>query len=179
MTARRTLCVLAVLACGAAAQAHRLDEYLHSTTIRIAPGRIALHVRLVPGVEMARQAWRAMDRDGDGELSPVEQQTYARQVLDDLAVSVDGRLLDLGIVNWSFPTQADNERGVGQVSLGLDAQCACGAGPHRLRVVARRRPLPSVYLVNTLVPADSAIRIDGQRRNADQTVYDLDFTRAE
>lgn len=166
-------CALALVP--AQAQAHRLDEYLQAATLRLAADRVAVHLRLVPGAEVARQLWDGMDRDGDGQLSPAEQQAYARRVMDDLALEVDGHPAPLALVTWSFPTRADMAQGIGQISLGLDAPLAGRPGAHRLRLVSRHRPAPSVYLVNTLVPADGAIRITGQRRSVDQAAYDLDF----
>jgi len=168
-------CAVALALVPASAHAHRLDEYLQAATLRLAADRVAVHLRLVPGADVARLLWDGMDRDGDGRLSPAEQQAYARRVMDDVALEVDGHPAPLTLVTWSFPTRADMAQGVGQISLGLDAPLAGTPGVHRLRLVSRHRPAPSVYLVNTLAPADGAIRITGQRRSVDQAAYDLDF----
>lgn len=159
----------------APASAHRLDEYLQSATVRIVPGQVALHLRLVPGVGVARQVWDAIDADRDGALSVAERQAYALLVAHDLALSVDGVTLPLAVASGAFPERADIERGAGQISLGLQAPLAAGAGPHRLRLVSRHWRGAAVYLVNALVPADGTLRVLGQRRSADQSDYELDF----
>jgi hypothetical protein len=178
MKLRACACALLLAALCAPAAAHRLDEYLQSTTIRVTADAVSLHVRLVPGVEVAQDVWNSIDTDRSGTLSAAEQQAYARAVLADLALTIDGRDSGPAIVNWSFPSQADIRKGVGQISLGMHAQAPAADGPHHLRLVSRHRPAMSVYLVNTLLPADGTIRITGQQRNADQTRYDLDFTRS-
>jgi hypothetical protein len=170
------LCTLLLACLLVPAHAHRLDEYLQSTTIRIAPGRVALHLRLVPGVDVARQVWDGIDRDADGSLSNAEQQAYVTRVLHDLALTVDGNPAVLSVVTWSFPARADLSKGSSQISLGLDTQMTTGAGTHRLRLVSKHRPAPSVYIVNTLVPVDDGIRVTGQRRSADQAEYEVDLT---
>jgi hypothetical protein len=174
MMLRDGLCLL-LAALAVPAQAHRLDEYLQSATLRLAPDRVALHLRLVPGVEVAQQVWDSMDTDRNGDLSPAEQQAYARQVLGDLSLSIDGRDTGLEMLRWSFPTRAEIGKGVGQISLSLEARLVPGDGVHRLRLVTRHRPAISAYLVNTLLPVDRGIRITGQQRSADQTDYRVDF----
>jgi len=175
MTPRRHLCVLLALAACTAAQAHRLDEYLQSTTIRVTADKVAVHLRLVPGVGVAGQLWQAIDADGSGELSEAERQAYVARVLNDLSLTVDGRAAAMEIVNVSFPSQADAMRGLGQIGLSLGTAVASKAGPHHLHFASRHRPVASVYLVNTLLPVDAALRITGQQRSADQAVYDLDY----
>jgi hypothetical protein len=178
MTPRARACALLLAALCAPAAAHRLDEYLQSTTVRVTADAVSLHVRLVPGVEVAQDVWNSIDTDRSGDLSAAEQQAYARAVLADLALTIDGQESGLAVVNWSFPTRAEIGKGVGQISLGMQAQAPPADGPHHLRLVARHRSAISVYLVNTLQPSDGTIRVTGQQRSADQARYDLDFTRS-
>jgi hypothetical protein len=175
MTRRRLGCAVLALAAYAPAHAHRLDEYLQSATIRILPDGVAIHLRLVPGVEVAEQIWSAIDADRSGELSPAEQQAYARRVAGDLTLTVDGREAMLDVESASFPSHADTVKGVGQISLGLHARLELADGDHRLQLVSTHRPASSVYLVNTLLPAEGGIDIGGQQRSSDQTRYELRF----
>lgn len=172
----RRVCVLLALVSCATVQAHRLDEYLQSTTVRVTAGRVFLHLRMVPGVAVATQLWQSVDSNGDGDLAASEQQAYAERVVNDLSVQVDDRDLPLEIVHLSFPSHADAVRGMAQISLSLEAATTGLTGAHHLRFVSRHRPVPSVYLVNALLPVDDTIRISGQRHSADQSAYDLDFS---
>lgn len=177
MTLRQVLAALLLTWESGAADAHRLDEYLQSTTLRVEPDRVALYVRLVPGVEVARQVWETIDTDRSGELSRGEQEAYANQVLRDLALSIDGKPKALEIIGWSFPAQPSMIQGMGQISLNLHAEAAISPGPHRLHVETRHLRALSTYLVNTLVPVDREIRITGQQRSVDQAMYDLQIER--
>lgn len=169
-------CLALLCLCCAQVQAHRLDEYLQAATVAMAADGVSLRLRLSPGQAVAHKVWAAMDADGDGELSAAEQQAYARLVVDGLTLAVDGRPLALSLVDWSFPARADIERGLGETILNLHAALSVADGPHQLHFASPSRHDISVHMVNTLQPSDGALRITGQRRSADQAVYDLDFT---
>src|SRR5262249_5569526 len=79
-----------LLAIGAPAFPHRLDEYLQATTISVEKDRVRAEVRLTPGVAVLPVVLARVDRDGDGVLSTVEQRAYAQRVLRDLSLAVDG-----------------------------------------------------------------------------------------
>jgi hypothetical protein len=175
MSLRRLACAVLAAAVSAPAPAHRLDEYLQSATIRVAPDGVTIHLRLVPGVEVSERIWAVIDTDRSGELSAAEQQAYARRVAGDLALNVDGRETMLDVESMSFPSHADTVKGVGQISLGLHARLDLAGGDHRLQFVSNHRPASSVYLVNTLLPAEGGIDISGQQRSPDQTRYELRF----
>lgn len=178
MTRRGTfLCALLLASTAGPAQAHRLDEYLQATIIRVTNDGVDLYLRLVPGVDVAPQVWNSIDTDGNGALSPAEQQAYAEQVRDDLTLCIDGREARLEIAGSAFPAKEDVSKGVGQISLRLQSHALETAGTHHLHFASRHAPAMSVYLVNTLVPADQAISVGNQQRSVDQAVYDMDFTR--
>lgn len=167
----------ALIALAAPAQAHRLDEFLQSATIRVTPDRVALYLRLVPGENVAQQVWEGIDTDRDGQLSAAEQGAYVRQVLADTTLTIDGRPVDLETLAAWFPARADVEKGIGQISLSLQAPWVLASGAHRLQLVSGHRRALSVYLVNTLVPVERELHITGQQRSVDQTHYVLDFQR--
>jgi hypothetical protein len=175
MSLRRLACAVLAAAVSAPAPAHRLDEYLQSATIRVAPDGVTIHLRLVPGVEVAERIWAAIDTDRSGELSAAERQAYARLVASELALTVDGRQAVLDVESQSFPSHEDTVKGAGQISLDLHARTGIADGAHRLRFVSSHRPAPSVYLVNTLLPAAGGLEIRAQLRSRDQASYALDF----
>lgn len=176
---RRFLCALAAGGCCLPAHAHRLDEYLQAVTVKVADDGIALYVRLLPGVDVARAVWAGIDTDGNGELSPAEQAAHARQVVADLALQVDGRQVRPVIASQSYPAWKDASQGLGQISLALQAGPAPGAGAHHLHLVLGHRRDIAVYLVNVLLPMHPDVQITGQQHSADQAVFDLDFTRRQ
>lgn len=171
------LCLL--MGTSALSQAHRLDELLQSTTVRVLPDRVALHVRLDPGTAVAQQVWDGIDQDHDGALSGAEQQAYVARLLADLSLAIDGRSAALEVISAGFPSQPDVLKGIGRISVSLQAPWILDQGAHRLRLVSRHQRAISAYLVNTLVPDDPAIRITAQQRSADQREYDLDFTSGD
>lgn len=155
--------------------AHRLDELLQSATLRVTPERIALHLRLVPGVNVAQQIWENIDLDHDGDISLAEQQAYVRQVLADTALRIDGKSVAPQVVAAWFPGEPDVKKGTGQISLSLQVLHVFAKGAHTVELTLRHRRAFSVYLVNALAPVDDDIQITSQRRSADQADYELNF----
>jgi hypothetical protein len=174
---RRLLaCLLCAFAFQATAAAHVLDEYVQAAQIALAPGGVRVELRLTPGVEMADRIFAMLDVDGDGQISSAEEQAYARRVLQDIALEVDGRRVPLALTGVEFPSRREMNEGVGAIRLDLAAEAALGtAGEHRLSFRNDHLPELSFYLVNTLVPATDAIKINGQQRDALQRRFQVEF----
>jgi hypothetical protein len=68
--------------------------------------------------------------------------------------------------------------GLRAIRLHFAAAVPATAGPHRLELSNRHQPKYSAYVVNSVQPEDKSIRIAGQRRNRDQSVYRLDYVQA-
>ena len=79
-----------LMALPAPAYGHRLDEYLQATILSVDTDRVEGSMRLVPGVAVGSGVIARIDTDGDGLISATEELAYARRVLGDLALSVDG-----------------------------------------------------------------------------------------
>ncbi|HEX4808571.1 MAG TPA: HupE/UreJ family protein [Bryobacteraceae bacterium] len=109
--------VVAILSLGVPVFAHRLDEYLQAMIVAIEQGQIHASMRLVPGVAVSSAVIAAIDSDGDGIFSHAEQQTYAREVLGDLTLSVDGHALKPWLRAVSFPAPADMKEGLGEIHI--------------------------------------------------------------
>ena len=177
--ARRAAAAAALLLFGAApASAHRLDEYLQATTISVQKDHITAQLRLTPGVAVFPAAFAAMDADGDGVLSAAEQRAYAEVVLRDLSLTLDGVPLRPRLVAATFPTAEAMREGLGEIQIEFDAAVPAGGADRRLTFENRHQRRIAVYLVNALVPRDPDIRIVGQDRNDEQSVYRLDYTQA-
>ncbi len=156
--------------------AHRLDEYLQATLISVTPDHVTLEVNLTPGVEVFERVAAPIDTNHDGQLSAREQDDYARRVMGDVALAVDGRPSELALIESRFPSLEDMRAGVGTIQLKLRAPAAAvtGAGGHQLIFRNRHQNAASVYLMNALVPL-GRIEILGQHRDNLQTEIRIDY----
>jgi hypothetical protein len=176
---RLLFCLLCACAIRITAPAHVLDQYLQVAQIALAPGGARVELRLTPGVQVADRIFALIDADGDGHISSAEEQAYARRVLQDVALEVDGRRAPLALTGVQFPSRREMNEGVGAIRLGLAAEAALGAaGEHQLSFRNDHLPELGVYLVNALVPATSEIKISGQARDPLQREMRLNFHSA-
>jgi hypothetical protein len=157
------------------AHAHRLDEYLQATTLSVARDRVRGQLRLAPGVAVAPDVLAHIDSNADGVLSASEQRAYAERALADLSLAVDGARVRPRLVAWRYADVAQMRDGMGEIVIDFEGDVPPGGGGRRLTFENRHLPRISVYLVNALVPADTAIEITAQRRNYTQSSYRLDY----
>jgi hypothetical protein len=61
----------------ATAAAHRLDEYLQTTRLALAPDGVVVALDLTPGGDVVSGVLAPIDCDGDRRLSSVEGRSYA------------------------------------------------------------------------------------------------------
>jgi hypothetical protein len=165
--------------CPVPADAHRLDEYLQATRLSIDRERLRLEIDLTAGISVAGQVFTSIDTDHDGQVSIVEREAYAREVLRSIALSIDGRPTPIVLEDSEFPEIRDMSLGVGTIRLRATAtvpSAAAAVGHHTVSYANNHRPLASVYLVNALVPADSRIEIGQQRRDVAQRVLMLEYS---
>jgi hypothetical protein len=168
--------VLCAFAFQATAAAHVLDEYVQAAQIALAPEGVRVELRLTPGVEVADRVFALIDSDGDGKISPSEEQAYARRVTRDIALEVDGRRAPLALTAVEFPSRREMQEGTAAIRLDLAAETDLrSAGEHRLSFRNYHLPELSDYLANVLVPATDAIKISGQQRDALQHELQVDF----
>jgi hypothetical protein len=171
--------LIALLSFGVPALAHRLDEYLQAMIVSVEQTQIEVSMRLSPGVAVSSAVIAAIDSNGDGVFSEAEQQTYAREVLGDLTLSVDGHALKPRLQEVSFPAPADIKEGLGEIHIEFDADLPAGA-PHRTLVIENHHePRISFYLMNSLVPQDRNISVIAQSRNQNQSYFRLDYAQAK
>ena len=174
---RLLACFLCTLAFQATAVAHVVDEYLQQAQIALAPGGARVELRLIPGVQVADRVMAMIDVDDDGRISPAEEQAYARRVLQDIALEVDGRRAPLKLTGIHFPAWREMNEGNGAIRLDLtvDAAALGTAGEHQLSFRNDHMPELGAYLANALVPATSEIKISGQERDPLQREMRLSF----
>ena len=175
MKARVAAVVTILLLVATPAFAHRLDEYLQATLISVERDRVHAQIRLAPGVNVFPFVFSGIDTNADSVLSADEQRRYAERVLGDLSLAIDGAPLPLTLAAWRYASLQDLQEGLGEIRIDFEAVVPSGSSNRRLTFENRHQRRISVYLVNSLVPSDPAVRIAGQSRNDDQSLYRLDF----
>jgi hypothetical protein len=168
------LVALALLS-GKSACAHRIDEYLQATILSLQADRVQASMRLIPGILVSPSVIAAIDSNGDGVLSQVEQRAYAQRVLGDLSITINGKNVQPKLISWSFPQPQQMRDGIGEIRIEYSVDLPSG-GAHRTLVLANHHlSRTSVYLMNVLVPQDRNIRLLAQKRNEQQSLYELDY----
>lgn len=170
--------VAAILAALAApAQAHALDEYLQAVLVGVEKDRVSLSMRLVPGVAVWPDVLRGMDGNADGNISVAERLSYPARVRSDLHLSLDGKRLPLRVISADIPEPELLQDGVGQMRIEFIADLPPGPARRRLVLENRHQSRIGAYLVNSLASRDPDIRLGTQRRNENQSFYQLDYAQ--
>ena len=168
-----------VLCAGAPGFAHRLDEYHQATMFSVEKDRIEAEMRLTPGVAVFPLVLASIDADADGRISDAEQSAYAERVLRDLSLMIDNDRLRLTLVSVKFATIEEMREGRGEIQLAFRASVPPGGPNRRLTFKNHHQIGMAAWLVNSLVPRDPKIRLLAQKRNQDQSVYQLDYVQDE
>ena len=143
-----------VLLCGpTSALAHRVDEYLQAAMFNVERDHVNLDLHLTPGIEVFAKVLAAVDLDGDGEISPASNGTYAEEVRRDLSLSIDGSPAPLKLRSVTFPALAEMKQGLGEIVLDFESADDPGRPARRLVFENHHLAAISVYLVNCLLPA--------------------------
>jgi hypothetical protein len=167
-----------LLAVASPAFAHRVDEYLQATTISVEKGRIALQLRLAPGIEVFPKVLALIDTDRDGAVAEAELRAYAERLATELTLSVDGTRLPLRLVSSRMEALEALQDGRGTIEVAFDAVVPRGGVNRRLVFENHHQRVMAEYLVNGLVPRDPDIRLGAQQRSFDQSMYRLDYAQA-
>lgn len=167
-----------VLTVASPAFAHRVDEYLQATTISVEKERVALQVRLAPGIEVFPEVLALIDADRDGAVAEAELRGYAERLAKELTLSVDGTRLPLRLVSSRMEALEALKDGRGTIELAFEAAVPRRGGDRRLVFENHHQRATAEYLVNGLVPRDPDIRLGAQQRSFDQSVYRLDYVQA-
>jgi HupE / UreJ protein len=137
-----------------------------------------LFFRLIPGVLVAPRVVASIDANGDRVLSEVEQRAYAERVLGDLSITVDGRGMRPMLVSQKFPAVEEMREGLGEIQIEFTVELPSGGVERRMVFENHHQSGMSVYLMNCLVPRVPEIRILGQSRNENQSLYVLDYQQS-
>ncbi len=86
-------------------------------------------MRLIPGVAVSSIVLASIDTNADGVISETEQRAYAKRVLGDVSLTVDGNRLSLRLVFSGVPEDRGHERGTRRDSHRFYAQTCPKAAP--------------------------------------------------
>ena len=149
---------------------------LQATRLSIELDRVTVEIDLTAGTSLAASVFGWIDTDGDGQLSGAERAAYARQVIDSVMLTADGRRVTLAVTGNDFPDRREMTEGIGAVRLRANARIPSAAsGRHVLTYLNSHRSESSVYLANALVPTDNRIAITSQRRDPAQHMLTLEY----
>ena len=154
-------------------------EYLQSSVLSIAKDHVRIQIHLTPGTDVSRQVISMIDTDRDGNLSPTEQAVYAANIKNDLVLAVNGRNRDIAVVTYKFPAIREIEKGLGEISVILDAPIRSGARVRKLVFENHHLPAFSAYSVNSFVPDSQGLALTGQKRDLFQTHYQATYLPRE
>lgn len=176
----RALAAAAISLCaGTPASGHRLDEYLQATKILVEKDRVRAYIDLTPGVAVFPTVLTHIDTDADGAISAAEQQAYAERVLRDLSLTINGEPLSLRLVSTDFADIEELKQGRGEIQVEFIADLPRNGRPERKLIFENHHESRiAAYLVNCLVPRDLDIRITAQKRNYQQSLYELNYVQA-
>ena len=96
----------------------------------------------------------------------------------DLTLAIDGRPATLRLQSWSLAPLAQMASGQGKSAVTISAAFPGGAAVHELTLDNRHQRAVAAYLVNALQPGSPNVRVTAQRRNYDQSHYEMAFTTA-
>lgn len=166
--------LLVLLAAPALASAHALDEYVQSTLLNVDANHVTGELKLVPGTQVWPVVLKVIDTSGDGRLDGVEMQGYARTVLGDLSLRIDGAEAPLELVSIEFAPLESFQEGLGEIRVSFGAALPGGA-PRKLVYENRHGIATAAYLANILRPADPTLSITSQQRSTDQSRFEVEF----
>src|SRR3974377_855891 len=84
------------------AHAHRLDEYLQATIVSIERNSLQAEMTLTPGGAVFPIVPADLDTNSGGVVSESGQRAYARRVLRDLSLTIDGNPVTPQLVSTQF-----------------------------------------------------------------------------
>ena len=157
--------------------AHRRDELLQAVRIGVAADRLELEMSLTPGMAVADEVVRTIDRDSNGVLSAEEQRHHAALVMAATELRIDGRIVTMEAGTPTYPLPAELHDGDRSIELRSTATFPeLSSGRHQIAFTNSYRTDISVYLANALEPDSEQIVIASQRRDPEQRTLVIDFT---
>ena len=168
--------ILFVLLLATPTAAHQLDEYLQAARLSLARNQITLEVDMTPGVNVTPAIVALLDRNDDGAISRDEARAYGESFLSEVVLELNGRTIPLTLTLVEIPSRAEMNDGMGTIQLRASGRREyVTAGRHVLHFRNGHQPAGSVYLVNALMPDDSAVAVLSQARDPRQQSIRIEY----
>jgi hypothetical protein len=156
---------------------HRLDEYLQAARVSLERDGLTLEIDLTPGARVAERILTLVDADRDTRVSPLEAQAYARTVLAEVVLELDGRAVPLTLTHVDVPAPDELRDGMGTIHLRAWSDAELNwFGRTEVRFRNNHEAGLSVYLVNALIPDEADIQVVSQSRDAQQRDARIEYS---
>lgn len=131
---------------------------------------------VMPGADLAADAFDRIDANCDGVVSDAEGQAYARRALRDITLTVDGKPRLFKLRNVSISDRKQMLTGLGSIDILFYFELPERLGRHTLVFENRHRRAISTFKTATLNdPADKSIRVVAPRQSAGGARLDLTY----
>lgn len=173
---KRAFAIAAFLLVAGAARAHRIDELLQSAFFEIHPDRVEVQLDIGPGAAVAEEFILAADTNRDGQIDATESTAAAEKVGALLRLDLDGKTLELRLVEAQFPPLDFLRAGDAVHALVFAAEFPeLAPGDHTLHFENTNRPAHGIWLAHALYPTSKTIAILSQDRSEDQSCTTIGF----
>jgi hypothetical protein len=163
------------------ALAHPVDEVMQGAYLTLAPGRVELLLEMTPGADVADAVLGALDADGNRIVTLGEARTFARQVLDKSALTLDGVevpwvMLSVTVPSYDVLAQSDD-----LLRIEASAVRADKMGAHVLSCNNAYVPATILRFANIFLRSDGnwTYAVTGQDSSEDGSALTVEYTAAQ
>ncbi|GGR36530.1 hypothetical protein [Deinococcus ruber] len=140
-------CALLLLLSGMTA-AHPVDEMVQGAYLTLAPGVVQLELDLTPGSAVAATLLKALDANGDRQISPAEGRIFAKQVLGQSTLTLNGVAAPWTLDLVSVPPYQNLLTGNDVLKIYATAKRLDRVGAGTLTYQNRYQPVKSQWMAN-------------------------------
>jgi hypothetical protein len=155
--------------------AHELDEYLMASRLAFRSAGIGVEMDLTPGVSVAQDIVKVIDRDGDGRIDGREAHAYARMILARVSLTIDGAPRPLALEHVEIAPVDTLLDGTGSISLVASTAVDMAPGRHHAVLRNDQSSAVAVFLANALIPESPDIVIASQARDTRQREIRVEY----
>lgn len=152
------------------------DRYAQTTLLNVEPREIVGELQLAPGNAAWPVVMSSIDADGDGRLDGPEMQAYARVVLGDLSLQVNGSPMPLELRSIEFSPLESFQEGGGVIRVAF-ATTPLRDPPVSLEFSNRHQLATSVYSASLATGKDSGLAVRAATASGDQSRIEASFTQ--
>lgn len=165
---RTTLALTAAMMAGAVS-AHPVHEVVQNAYLTLSPGTVGLELELTAGPQVASRLIRALDRNGDKQISLAEARAFAGRVLAQSRLTIDRRPLVIRTLSVDVPSYAALLGAHGTIRIVAAAPRPTQRGVATLAYRNGYSPAESRCDANIFVKPGRRVadRIQGQDRSPD------------